>query len=585
MKPQKKWIVNPPITNIDAQQFPEINQVVLQLLFARDINTSEKIKEFLTPDYNKDLHDPFLFLDMDKVVNRVFEAIGEKEKITIHGDYDADGVCSSALLYETIKELGGDVNVYLPHREKEGYGINDKTIKFLAGEGTDLIITTDCGITNVQEIELAKKIGLDVIVTDHHRPQDELPDCLIIHPGLEREVYPFKVLAGGGVAFKLAQGLIYKKVNDYGGQKIEWINFEKWLLDLVAISTVADMVPLTGENRTLVHYGLVVLNKVKRMGLWYLLKEAGLLKENTKNLNLDTHHIGFKIGPRINAAGRMDHSNVAYELLVCKEREQSLILAKKLNRTNQERQELTQKIFDEAIEKVKQIGDKEIKILFAYDKDWPLGLVGLVAGKLVDKYNRPAVVLAELNGQIAGSVRSIPAFNFFEALTVTKDYFAKFGGHPMACGFTLNNNDDYPKLQEKLNDIIAEKITLEDIKPVLHIDMEVNIDEISWDLVENLQKMEPFGQKNPKPRFLSRNVILCTCNTIGNDNNHLRFTVSNGKKGYRKAIAWRLGNFCKELEIGQPIDIVYEIELNTWQGNTEIQLNVKDIRQDKKNKS
>ena len=577
MNYKKKWLVSNKITDIDLNKYAEIDPIVLQFLFARGIKTQNEINEFLNPNYSEDLHDPFLFVDMKKAIAKIFDAIKNNQKIGIHGDYDADGVCSSAILYETITALGGkDVIVYLPHREKDGYGLGKKSIDFLHEANVKLVITTDCGITNVTEIEQAQELGMEVIVTDHHKPHDTIPDCLIIHPQLEREKYPFKFLAGGGVAFKLAQGLL-KTQSKKDNNTTKWESFEKWLLDLVAISTVADMVPLIGENRTLVKYGLIVLNKVRRKGLKYLFTEIGL-DINPNNLDLNTYNIGFQIGPRINAAGRMDHSNTAYELLVATDNEKAKILAKKLNKNNEERKTKTLEMVEEAKEQIGEVKSEDINILFAYNKDWLLGIAGLVAGKLADEYQKPVVIMGQLNNKIAGSVRSIKAFNFIEALIRHKDFFDKFGGHPQACGFTLKQETTLENFKNALNKEIKDNISLEDIIPSIKIDIEIDLSDVSIELFLNLSKMEPFGQKNGKPKFLSRNVTLGTCNEIGETGKHLKLKFSDKNKKTHEAIGFSFGHLCKDFSSGEKLDIVYEIDLNEWRGCTNIQLKIVDIK-------
>ncbi|MEK7160758.1 MAG: DHH family phosphoesterase, partial [Patescibacteria group bacterium] len=347
----KKWVVaeTPPAEFIAAH--PELPAIIAKLIWNRGLRAPEQIEQFLNPEYTKDILDPFLFNDMEKAVKIIFGCIAANKKIVVHGDYDADGVCASVIIISTLKKLGApDVEVFLPHRETDGYGLNINTVKLLHEKGAALIITCDCGISNTTEITEAKKLGMQVIVTDHHAMPAVFPPAdAIIHPLVPGEKYPDKGLAGGGVAFKLAQALLqrFKPVplpeGDYRGVGVQSLEaFEKWLLDLVAISTVGDMVPLVGESRTLVRYGLTVLNKTKNLGLKKLLIEAGLADENGKpKKNYDTHTIGFQIAPRINAAGRMDHANVAFALLMAEDNGEAENLAKQLNKNNVDRQKLT----------------------------------------------------------------------------------------------------------------------------------------------------------------------------------------------------------------------------------------------------
>ena len=335
----KIWQVAESLKQKDFDKFPEINPIVLQLLFNRSINNQKRIDQFLNPDYGENLHDPFLFSEMTKAVKRILTAVEKKEKIVVYGDYDADGVCSSTVLAELLRELGDTPEVYIPFRETEGYGLNEEAAKKLAKKGAQLLITVDCGISNKKEVELLKKAGVDVIITDHHHEPLETPEALaILNPNLEKEKYPFKSLTGCGVAFKLAQAIIQKH-KDYKVNQLEE-GFEKWLLDVVAIGTIADLQPLLDENRVLVKYGLVVLQKTKRLGL------LKLIEKMSKNLTqIDERVVGWQIAPRINAAGRLNHASSAFELLMTDEATQAENLAQELNQTNQERQQITEKMY------------------------------------------------------------------------------------------------------------------------------------------------------------------------------------------------------------------------------------------------
>ncbi|MFC1598128.1 single-stranded-DNA-specific exonuclease RecJ, partial [Patescibacteria group bacterium] len=402
-----------------ANRFPELDPVAVQLLLNRGIETQEEVDRFLTPDYGQDQHDPYLFRDMEKAVARIEQAVNNKEKIVIHGDYDADGVCGSALLYKVLKQVGGEVDVYLPHRDTEGYGLNMNTVQSLADVGTDLMITVDCGISNKPEIHKASELGIDVIVTDHHSQPPEMPEKVvaIINPKVEADKYPFKHLAGVGVAFKLSQALI-KKFNL--GEA-----YEKWLLDLVAISTVTDHVKLTGENRVFLKYGLIVLQKNMRLGLRKLNEVIGV---NAKEI--DTTTIGFKIGPHINAAGRVDHANMAFEMIIEEDEEKAAQMAADLGKTNKERQKISERLAREALAQAKE--QKDEFIIIVDGDDWPVGMVGLVAGKVSSEFNRPAFIISRMGDEVIGSGRSIEHFDIVEALQSMDELFSKYGGHPMA---------------------------------------------------------------------------------------------------------------------------------------------------------
>ena len=580
----KRWLVAPEITKEEKDKSPEINPVVLQLLYNRNIKTPEAINEFLNPDYGRNVPDPFLFRDMEKVVEKIFETVKNGKKIVVHGDYDADGVTSSIVLVDTLKALGAKVDVYLPHRELEGYGLNLETVKKLAEGKCDLIITCDCGIANVAEIKLAKELGLEVIVTDHHHAPEHLPDCLIINPKVKDEKYPFLELAGVGVAFKVAQGLVAKAK----GTAMEFEEgFEKWLLDLVAIGTITDCSPLIGENRTLVKYGLIVLNKTRRVGLRKIVKQAGLVDEEwerlKKRLDLDTYNIGFHIGPRLNAAGRINHANQAYELLTTTKEEEAEKLAEELEKVNKERQKITEKITKEVDEQVK---DKvEDKALFGLGESWPVGVVGLVAGKIKERYNRPTIVMTKVDNEIVGSGRSIPEFNIVETLEKLERYLARYGGHSQACGFTLKEGVNLEEFKTEFKKIAFEVIDGQDISPFLEIDAEIKIGNVSWEVFREIEKFEPFGENNPYPLFLIKDVLVEEMRTVGKDNHHLKMKLANGGNKKVDAIGFCFADpdlegfdWCRSIKQGDMLNLVAEINKNQWNGNQELQLKITDLK-------
>ncbi|MFA6605003.1 MAG: single-stranded-DNA-specific exonuclease RecJ [Patescibacteria group bacterium] len=545
-------------------KFPELHPVVVQLLYNRGLKTQEQIDEFLNPDYSQDIHDPHLFKDMEIACQRIYKAIKDQDLITIYGDYDADGVSSSVILRSVLKNLGANVEVYLPHREKEGYGLNFKAVEELA-VNTKVIITCDCGISNAKEVALANEKGIDVIITDHHTIPDELPKALaIIHPQIKGEKYPFKFLAGGGVAFKLAQALLSHVKNELSDKEKE-IN-EKWLLDMVAVATVADMVPLLGENRTLLKYGMLVLKKTQRLGMKKLIEVANLEIEK-----VDTRAIGFSLAPRINAAGRMDHANLAYYLMIEEDEDKATKLASELNQSNLDRQKLTENIVREA---KLQIIDEHDSLLVFYNPHWSSGLTGLVAGRLVREHSRPVFVMTEVDGNIIGSGRSIPEFNVIEALQANENLLVKYGGHPQACGFSMDPSKR-EEFEKKMKALATDKLKNVEYKAKLDIELCINFEDISWELVDLLEKFRPFGQMNPEPLFMSTGLSVTSLRQVGNDGKHLKLEIAKGnnKKG---AIAFGLGDI--KLELGDKIDIVYNLSINQWNGNREIQLIIKDIK-------
>lgn len=563
-----------------AEQFPNIETPILDLLYRRGLRTQEAIDEFLNPDYIADQHDPFLFKQMPQAVERLMMAIHGQEKITIHGDYDADGLSGAVILYSTIEYLGGrNVNVYLPDREKEGYGINSNTINYLHTQGTRLIITCDCGISNVEEIALARSLGIDVIVTDHHAQKATLPDAILLHPKVEGETYPFKDLAGGGVAFKFAQGLLRTVAGTDKDAMARNDAFEKWLLDMVAISSVADMVPLIGENRTLVKYGLTVLSKARRPGLRAIMAKAGLWPaKKGADARMTAMDIGFTIAPRLNAAGRMDHANAAFAAVMATDTEQAATLASKLEDTNKARQAITEKIMKAAISQIGDSVERKPQVIVVYDPDWSIGVAGLIASRLVDKFYLPVFVFGQINGHIAGSGRSVEGFDCTKALQATKDLFAKYGGHEHACGLTLADNNNLEAFRKRMNDYATEVMTEDHVTPKMWIDAELRIQQIQWPFHDLLARFEPFGMGNAQPKFMSTAAEIVEISPIGKEKNHLRLTVTHDQQVFRKCIAFRFGQWAGSLKKGDKVDMVYTIDVNEWNGNRELQLRVSDLR-------
>ncbi len=595
---EKKWITSeqPPQSFLD--EHPELPTLIVQLLWNRNLRTEKEMDEFLNPNYDANIHDPFLFNDMKKAVKLILEYIETNKKITVHGDYDADGVCASAIIMTVLKKLGGkNLSVYLPHRETDGYGLNPRTVQYLKDSGMDLIITCDCGISNTEEITLAKKLGMQVIVTDHHAMPVAFPPAdAIIHPLVPGEKYPDKTLAGGGVAFKLIQALLKEHHTLYchdqtqhdkcalpNGESYEAT--EKWLLDLAAISTVGDMVPLLGESRTIVRYGLTVLNKTRNRGLKALLASAGLLGEDNKpKRTLDTETIGFQIAPRINAAGRMDHANIAFALLMAETDEEAVTLADQLNKNNSDRQKLTEKILTEAREQIKSTDQKNNAIIFAYGESWPTGIVGLIAGRIKEEFGKPAIAMGLNNGFITGSGRSVAGFNMIETLKTMPEFFHKFGGHPQACGFSLKDVG----LLENFKKTLLEKATVAtkdlDLTPQMRIDAMVDLDEVNWKLFELLEKFEPFGVANEEPIYAASGLTVISVTPVGQDGRHLRLLVKHNSHVVRKTIAFGFGDVnkhpadWKSLQPGEKIDLAFRVGVNEWNGNRELQLKVEDIK-------
>lgn len=561
----KNWEIAPVAPVEWTNEFPEIPGIVLQALYNRGLRTQEEIDHYLHPDYSRDILDPYLFNDMKKVVDRLYQAIDNKELIFVHGDYDADGVSGAVILRNVLTELGANVEVFLPHREKDGYGLNMKTVEYIKDKGGKIIITCDCGISNAKEVAQAKEYGIDSVVTDHHQIPENVPEAFgIIHPKLSTEKYPFKELAGGGVAFKLAQAMLTDSRSNLTPQQQE--AKEKWLLDLVALSSVADMVSLTGENRTLVNYGLQILKLNKRLGLQKLFELT-----NVDPNNISGKTIGFQIAPRINAAGRMDHANTAYALLVEEQETEAMRLAKVLEENNLERQKKTEVMVKQAKAQYQETDDP---ILFFYQADWPLGLTGLVAGQLVRKYNKPCIVMGSDGEKVVGSGRSVPGINILESIKTFKDKLVAFGGHPQACGFRVLE-EDLASFKENVLQYVKESAKDVSLEPVLKIDSETRLGSINWDVADMLELFAPFGIDNEEPIFASRGVEVETVVPVGKDLNHVKLVLRQEDKKV-PAIAFNLAKL--ELKPQQIIDIAFSVNINQWNGNKEIQLQIKDIK-------
>lgn len=573
----KRWMVQEPVSPDVQRQFPEQGGIILQLLWNRGVRTQEEMDIFLGPDWSRDTFGPELFLHMSRAVERVFLALERGEVITIHGDYDADGTCGTAVLVTTLREvcrgLGFDekkITTYIPHREKEGYGMSVETVEHLAAhEKTKLVITVDCGISNKPAIDRGVELGIDTIVCDHHTMPAELPtSAILIHPLVPGETFPNKFLCGTGVAFKLASALI-TEARQRGAAFPD--GHEKWLLDLVAIATVTDVMPLRGENRVLEKYGLLVLNKTRRKGIQKLLDVAGSTLGE-----LDTVSIGFQIGPRLNAAGRMTHASEALDLLIEEDDARATTLALRLHELNIERQKASQLMYEQA---KRQIGDAQGEsLIVAFQEGWGAGLVGLVAGKLMNDYNRPVLVVGQDGEKFVGSGRSIEGFDVTKALHHASEFLDKFGGHPQACGFSVTGVDRFQKAMAMMKTFAAEQMKPEDLEPRLSIDAELTLDDITWDVFDALQAFHPHGTGNPLPLFVSRGVRAASFSTVGRDGGHLKLRLQSQTGKLVEAIGFGFGAWTHKLSLGVLLDVVYEIQVNEWNGNRQLQIRIVDLQ-------
>lgn len=567
----KIWQLFPKVNKGFINKFPEVHPVILQLLYNRKIDTQKRIDEFLSPDYSRDLADPFIFKEMEKACERIEKAVKDNEKILVWGDYDADGVSSTVMMVSTLEKMGAkNIDIHIPLRD-EGYGMNLKKTQEFIDKGVNLIVTVDCGVSNHEEIDLANKNNVDVVVTDHHQEPEKLPEKAhaVINPQLSREKYPFKDLSGTGVAFKVIQALV--KRNNLGEA------FEKWLLDLVAIGTVADCMPLLGENRTMVKYGMTVLRKTSRIGIREVVKKMGANLEK-----LDAWQISWQLGPRINATGRIEKAIFSYELLKTDDKNLAVEYAERMERINIERQKMTDIIMTEIREDLDlEKQTTEDRVLFAYGRDWPIGLVGLVAGKLQHQYYRPFFVIAKDHGKIKGSGRSTEGLNITDVLKEVSDLLSSYGGHEAACGFTLKDPKLLDEFKKRVSKVVAKKISDEDIAPILEIDAQVDLEDVTWDLYEILDKFSPYGEENWRPRYLAEDLEIMGISKLGKDKTHLRLLVKHNSDQVRKVIGFKFGDFSNQVRVGDKIDMVFEVGVNEWNGNRELEIKLVDIRKRK----
>jgi len=564
---RKTWKVLPPAPADFHKQFPEHSKTVLNLIYHRVGKNKNAIASFFNPDFDQDLADSFLFRAMEKAVERVLGAVKYKEKIAIYGDYDVDGITSVSVVKAVLDQLGASPEIYLPDRAREGYGLNPGALKSLKEQGITLIITVDCAIRSVEEVRQAKKWGMDVILTDHHMPGETIPKAYaVINPKVKKETYPFTDLAGVGVAFKLATALIEARPKQFAE------GFEKWLLDLVALGTVADLVPLVGENRVLVKYGLIVLGRTKRIGIRSLFSAAKL--ELSVQNPPGTGQISFQIAPRLNAAGRMDHANTAFELLNTADQKEAAELAQQLETKNGRRQRLTDKIVKEIEGRV----DLRKKVVFEGHPEWPVGILGLAAGKITEKYARAAFIFNVGKEKCRGSVRSMGKFKVVWALDQCKDLLLGYGGHDYAGGFTfLPKNQE--KIRRKLYRIANKLLSEEDLVWETRIDQRIELKDVNWELLEEIRQLEPFGVGNSSPVFLAQGVELFQCQLVGNGKKHLKMWFKSGDTVFESIGFGKGDKYCLLVPEQNPkLDIVFEIGSDEWNGHKKLQLIVRDLR-------
>ncbi len=550
-----QWKILPPAPD-EYLNASDLSPLVAQLLYNRGVKP-EEIAPFLSADRRLE-GNPLLLPDISQAVSRVYKAVLSREKIGVYGDFDVDGVTATVILAEGLSWLGAEVIPYIPDRFNEGHGLKISALEKLQAQGADLVITVDCGVTDLVEVKQAQEMGIDVIITDHHIPLGSLPQAIaVIDPKRKDSVYPYPDLAGAGVAFKFLQALFHKDSR------------EKWLsrlMDLVVLATVTDLVTLVGENRYLVKEGLRELNNSSRVGIQEMVKLTGL-----KQGELDAKDISWVLGPRLNAAGRMDNASTSYQLLTTQSPKEARLLVLELEKKNVERQKLTNEVLSRAREKL--AARLHLPVLMEGDESYSIGVIGLVAGKLAAEFYKPTIIISLGSELCQGSCRSIPEFDVVAALEKCHDLLTAFGGHPLAAGFTVTRQN-LAQLEERIITLATDQLGHLDLRPEIVIDAELPLSTFSGETFNLMQRLSPFGRGNPQPTFLSRQVEVIECRNFGNQGEWLRLKLKHGN------ITWQAVDFESRRtreEIPSHIDIVYNLEKSRWNGEEVLGLNLRDF--------
>ena len=535
----------------------KISKLLAQILINKNVTKDDEIEVFLNPKRNN-FYDPFLMPDMEKAVERIIKAIENKEKVLIYGDYDVDGITSTTVLKKFLEKLGMTVDYHIPNRLKEGYGLNKEAIEEIAEKGTQLMITVDCGISGVEETEYAKLKGIDVIITDHHEPGENLPNAIaVVDAKIKTNRYPFNQLAGVGVVFKLIQALSIRLKLD----EKEYLQY----LDLVCLGTISDIVPLVDENRVIAKLGLKLVNVTKNIGLRTLLESAGYTVA-------DSNTISFGIAPRVNACGRMGFADQALGLLLSENRNDALELATKLNEYNKERQEKEKKIFNDALELIEQ--DEENSPAIVLGKEgWHHGVIGIVSSKITEMFFKPSILIGFEGDEGKGSGRSIPGIDLHEALLKCGNNLEKYGGHAMAIGLSLKK-ENFGEFKKELNEYLA-SLNIGEIKQIIKVDAIADLQSISMKTVEELKLLEPFGEENKMPIFCLKNLKIYSIRAL-TEGKHLKLTLRDDNMEIG-AIGFNMGEMTNSLKIGDKVDIIGALEINEYNGYRNIQMNLKDV--------
>lgn len=557
----KKWEYNEVDENkvLEISKKYGISELLATILVGRNIVEDEKIKVFLNPSRN-DFYDPFLMPDMEIATNRIIKAIENKEKMVIYGDYDVDGITSISVLKQFLEDRGTEVGYHIPNRLDEGYGLNKDAIDEIYKAGYRLMITVDCGISGIEEVEYANSLGIETIVTDHHEPLDELPNAIaVIDAKIKTNKYPCNQLAGVGVVFKLTQALGIK----LNLEEKEYLKY----LDLVCIGTISDIVPLVDENRVIAKLGLKLVEQTRNIGLKTLLDSIGYKEINSMS-------VSFGIAPRINACGRMGYADEALKLFLTKDKSEAVELTNKLNDYNKTRQDIEKTIFDEALSKIKENKlDEESAIVVSGD-NWHHGVIGIVSSKITDMYFKPSILICFEGTDGKGSGRSIPGFDLHKALCETSNYLTKYGGHAMAVGLSLEK-EKFKQFKEVFFEYV-DKQNISDIIPIINIDKQVTYRDLSLDAVKDLEKLEPFGEANKAPLIAYKNLKIDSIRVL-TEGKHMKLTLKTENNSIINAIGFNLGYRAEEFLIGDKVDIVGTLEINSFNGFETVQFNLKDI--------
>ena len=565
---EKRWnILNGDATKIELlQQSLKIHPVLCKILVQRGFETFDQAKDFFRPSLAS-LHDPWLMKDMDKAVERIITAVNAKEKILVFGDYDVDGTTSVAAMYQFLKKIHSHLDFYIPHRYREGYGVSKAGIDFAKENGFTLIISLDCGIKSVDLISYAKELGIDFIVCDHHLPDNILPPAVaILNPKQKDCNYPYKELCGCGVGFKLITALAAQ----FGLHDSDVFEY----LDLVATAIAADIVPMTGENRILTFHGLIKANNNPNNGIRALAQLSKLVS------TLHISNLVFMIAPRVNAAGRMDDARKAVQMFVAETYDEALQYAEMLHSDNTDRKEADRNITEEALALINE--NKEWvnnKSTVVFQPHWHKGVVGIVASRIIEHYYRPTIVLTQSGEYAAGSARSVPGFNLYEAIHACREHLLGYGGHFAAAGMTLEP-DQVPALRKKFEEVVASTITPEQLIPEIVIDAEISLNDIKQSFYDIMCQMEPFGPENLRPVFIVKNVTDSGWSKIVKEK-HIRFSIQHNNI-IITGIGFDMANKFSLLENKKPVDIVFKIDINEWNGEKNLQLRVIDLRQNEK---